>query len=144
MDKHIGAIQNKCNEHFIARQIYIYIYIYIYIRTLKPSCGKAHWYKYREVGSLTSGQLRSGQFRPSCRQITLWADNVHSVFYLPTTRLDRLYIQMTHKIPYILPYIQHTIQVYSVTTMTHVIAFDAGQSIQGTFEPVTPAHHRRL
>ena len=72
--------------------IYIYIYIYIYIRNSQPSCGKAHWYKYQEVGSLTSGQLRSGQFRPSCRQITLWADNALSVSYLPTTRLDRLYI----------------------------------------------------
>ena len=32
----------------------------------------------------------------------------------------------------------NTIQVYSVTVMTHVIALDAGQSIQGTFEPITP------
>ena len=43
--------------------IYIlYIYIYIFIRTLQPSCGKVHWHKYREVGSWSSGQLRSGQF----------------------------------------------------------------------------------
>ena len=30
------------------------------------------------------------------------------------------------------------IQVYSVNVMTHVIALEAGQSSQGTFEPITP------
>ena len=33
----------------------------------------------------------------------------------------------------------YTIQVYSVTVMTHVMALEAGQSNQGTFEPITPA-----
>ena len=33
-----------------------------------------------------------GQFRPSCGQFTLWADNVIFLSYLPTTRLGRLYI----------------------------------------------------
>ena len=33
----------------------------------------------------------------------------------------------------------NTIQVYSVTVMTHVIALEARQSSQGTFEPITPA-----
>ena len=32
-----------------------------------------------------------------------------------------------------------TIQVYSVTVMTHVKALQAGHSSQGTFEPITPA-----
>ena len=32
----------------------------------------------------------------------------------------------------------NTIQVYSVTVMTHVIALEAGQSSLGTFEPITP------
>ena len=32
----------------------------------------------------------------------------------------------------------NTIQVYSVTVMTHAIALDAGQSSLGTFEPITP------
>ena len=32
----------------------------------------------------------------------------------------------------------NTIQVYSVTVMTHVKAFQAGQSSQGTSEPITP------
>ena len=32
-----------------------------------------------------------------------------------------------------------TIQVYSVTVMTHVKALQAGHSIQGTSEPITPA-----
>ena len=31
-----------------------------------------------------------------------------------------------------------TIQVYSVTVMTHVKALQAGQSSQGTSEPITP------
>ena len=31
------------------------------------------------------------------------------------------------------------IQVYSVTVMTHVKALEAGQSSQGTSEPITPA-----
>ena len=31
-----------------------------------------------------------------------------------------------------------TIQVYSVTVMTHVKALQAGHSIQGTSEPITP------
>ena len=34
-----------------------------------------------------------------------------------------------------------TIQVYSVTVMTHVKASQAGHSSQGTSEPITPAHH---
>ena len=34
-----------------------------------------------------------------------------------------------------------TIQVYSVTVMTHVKALQAGHSSQGTSEPITPAHH---
>ena len=33
----------------------------------------------------------------------------------------------------------NTIQVYSVTVMTHVKALQAGQSSQGTSEPITPA-----
>ena len=36
-----------------------------------------------------------------------------------------------------------TIQVYSVTVMTHVKALQAGHSSQGTSEPITPAHHLR-
>ena len=32
-----------------------------------------------------------------------------------------------------------TIQVYSVTVMTHVTALQAGHSSQGTSEPITPA-----
>ena len=32
----------------------------------------------------------------------------------------------------------NTIQVYSVTVMTHVIALEAGQSSQETFEAITP------
>ena len=32
-----------------------------------------------------------------------------------------------------------TIQVYSVTVMTHVIALQGGHSSQGTSEPITPA-----
>ena len=32
-----------------------------------------------------------------------------------------------------------TIQVYSVTVMTHVKALQAGHSSQGTSEPITPA-----
>ena len=35
-----------------------------------------------------------------------------------------------------------TIQVYSVTVMTHVKALQAGHSSQGTSEPITPALHR--
>ena len=31
-----------------------------------------------------------------------------------------------------------TIQVYSMTVMTHVKALQAGHSSQGTFEPITP------
>ena len=34
-----------------------------------------------------------------------------------------------------------TIQVYSVTVMTHVKALQAGHSSQGTSEPITPAPH---
>ena len=33
----------------------------------------------------------------------------------------------------------NTIQVYSMNVMTHVIALEAGQSNQGTSEPITPA-----
>ena len=33
-----------------------------------------------------------------------------------------------------------TIQVYSVTVMTHVKALQARHSSQGTSEPITPAH----
>ena len=33
-----------------------------------------------------------------------------------------------------------TIQVYSVTVMTHVKALQAGHASQGTSEPITPAH----
>ena len=33
-----------------------------------------------------------------------------------------------------------TIQVYSVTVMTHVEALQAGHSSQGTSEPITPGH----
>ena len=32
----------------------------------------------------------------------------------------------------------NTIQVYSRTVMTHVIALEAGQSSHGTFKPITP------
>ena len=32
----------------------------------------------------------------------------------------------------------NTIQVYSVIVMTHAMALEAGQSIPGTFEPITP------
>ena len=34
-----------------------------------------------------------------------------------------------------------TIQVYSVTVMTHVKALHAGHSSQGTSEPITPVIH---
>ena len=34
-----------------------------------------------------------------------------------------------------------TIQVYSVTVMTHVKALQAGHSSQGTSEPITPVHN---
>ena len=37
-----------------------------------------------------------------------------------------------------------TIQVYSVTVMTHVKALQAGHSSQGTSEPITPAPQRVL
>ena len=37
-----------------------------------------------------------------------------------------------------------TIQVYSVTVMTHVKALQAGHSSQGTSEPITPASQRVL
>ena len=37
-----------------------------------------------------------------------------------------------------------TIQVYSVTVMTHVKALQAGHSSQGTSEPITPAPRRVL
>ena len=37
-----------------------------------------------------------------------------------------------------------TIQVYSVTVMTHVKALQAGHSSQGTSEPITPAVFRVL
>ena len=37
-----------------------------------------------------------------------------------------------------------TIQVYSVTVMTHVKALQAGHSSQGTSEPITPASGSRL
>ena len=33
-----------------------------------------------------------------------------------------------------------TIQVYSVTVMTHVKALQAGHSSQGTSEPITPVY----
>ena len=36
----------------------------------------------------------------------------------------------------------NTIRDYSVTVMTHVIALAAGQSIQGTSEPITPVLYR--
>ena len=36
-----------------------------------------------------------------------------------------------------------TIQVYSVTVMTHVKALQAGHSSQGTSEPITPEVHVR-
>ena len=36
-----------------------------------------------------------------------------------------------------------TIQVYSVTVMTHVKALQAGHSSQGTSEPITPAHFQQ-
>ena len=41
----------------------------------------------------------------------------------------------------LIPHKDHsdTIQVYSVTVMTHVKALQAGQSSQGTAEPITPA-----
>ena len=32
----------------------------------------------------------------------------------------------------------NTIQVYSVTVMTNVIALEDGKSSQGTYEPITP------
>ena len=35
-------------------------------------------------------------------------------------------------------YHNNTIQVYSVTVMTNVIALEAEQSSPGTFEPITP------
>ena len=35
-----------------------------------------------------------------------------------------------------------TIQVYSVTAMTHVEALQAGHSSQGTSEPITPVSQR--
>ena len=37
-----------------------------------------------------------------------------------------------------------TIQVYSVTVMTHVKALQAGHSSQGTSEPITPALSRQF
>ena len=37
-----------------------------------------------------------------------------------------------------------TIQVYSVTVMTHVKALQAGHSSQGTSEPITPGHYGLL
>ena len=37
-----------------------------------------------------------------------------------------------------------TIQVYSVTVMTHVKALQAGHSSQGTSEPITPAPQRKV
>ena len=37
-----------------------------------------------------------------------------------------------------------TIQVYSVTVMTHVKALQAGHSSQGTSEPITPGRWRTL
>ena len=37
-----------------------------------------------------------------------------------------------------------TIQVYSVTVMTHVKALQAGHSSQGTSEPITPASNASL
>ena len=37
-----------------------------------------------------------------------------------------------------------TIQVYSVTVMTHVKALQAGHSSQGTSEPITPAWFRHF
>ena len=36
-----------------------------------------------------------------------------------------------------------TIQVYSVTVMTHVKALQAGHSSQGTSEPITPAIEKK-
>ena len=36
-----------------------------------------------------------------------------------------------------------TIQVYSVTVMTHAKALQAGHSSQGTSEPITPALHNQ-
>ena len=48
------------------------------------------------------------------------------------------YMLITHKDH------NNTMQVYSVTVMTHVIALEAGQSTQGTFAPITPVfsyHH---
>ena len=41
----------------------------------------------------------------------------------------------------LIPHKDHTdtIQVYSVTVMTHVKALQAGHSSQGTSEPITPA-----
>ena len=40
----------------------------------------------------------------------------------------------------LIPHMGHTdtIQVYSVTVMTHVKALQAGHSSQGTSEPITP------
>ena len=37
-----------------------------------------------------------------------------------------------------------TVQVYSVTVMTHVKALQAGHSSQGTSEPITPASHKLI
>ena len=37
-----------------------------------------------------------------------------------------------------------TIQVYSVTVMTHVKALQAGHSSQGTAEPITQGYSRSL
>ena len=37
-----------------------------------------------------------------------------------------------------------TIQVYSVTVMTHVKALQAGHSSQGISEPITPAFHKLI
>ena len=37
-----------------------------------------------------------------------------------------------------------TIQVYSVTVMTHVKALQAGHSSQGTSEPITPVPKRAI
>ena len=38
----------------------------------------------------------------------------------------------------------NTIQIYSVTVMIHVIALEAGQSSQGTSEPITPASNNLI
>ena len=44
----------------------------------------------------------------------------------------------------LIPHKSHTdtIQVYSVTVMTHVKTLWAGHSSQGTSEPITPAHEQ--